>query len=159
MIDTMAEPQLSNRDLEQRVSILLSLRRYLSAQREKFRRYLDLLDKEHEAILAEDAEKLHAQAQLETQVVKEICSFQKVIRPLEDLYQKAYPEREHSVPQLQESLARLREQILTRNRRNRMLLKDRMAVIRQEITSLRRKKKNVPIFSENGAASLIDIRS
>jgi hypothetical protein len=82
-----------------------------------------------------------------------------VIDPLQELYRRAYPENERSVPLLQESLDRLRDQILTKNRRNRMLLKDRMAVVRQEIKSLRQKKKNVSLFSEKGTATLVDIRS
>ena len=158
MGNTTAAAQLSQREIDERVSILQSLRRHLCAQREKLHRYLELLDREQEAILAEDMERLHAQAQLETQVVKEIGSFQKVIDPLAELYRRLYPENEHSVPKLQESLARLREQVQNRNRRNRMLLKDRMAVIRQEIKSLRQKKNNVSLFSERGTAALIDIR-
>ena len=156
---TTAAVPLSQKEIDERVSILQSLRRHLSTQREKLRRYLDLLDQEREAILDEDMDILHAQAQLEAQVVKEIVSFQKVIDTLQELYRQVYPENEPSVPRLQESLDRLRDQILTKNRRNRMLLKDRMAVVRQEIKSLRQKKKKVSLFSERGTATLIDIRS
>jgi len=155
----MREHDLEERELQQRIRILRSLRRHLVAQRAKFRSYLDLLEREEEAILAEDVDKLHAQAQMEGAIVREIAALQRIIDPLASLYRTAFPQAEQSIPPLQAGLERLRQDVLRKNARNRTLLKGRMSEIRQEIKALRRNKRPMFPIAERATGAMVDIKT
>ena len=141
----------------EKILILRRLRRYLSAQRRKFHSYLELLEREEEDILSNDTEKLQAHAEIEAEIVSEIFAFQKVIDPLEDLYRKAYPEKEETVPRLKTSLESLKRKVLEKNENNRNLLKSRMAMIRSELKSLRKNIKPGSPYTARATANLVDI--
>jgi len=155
----MEEHDLNENELEQRIHVLRSLRRHLIAQRAKFRSYLDLLEREEQAILSEDVDKLHAQAQMEASIVREITTLQKVIDPLASLYRTAFPQTEQSIPPLQAGLERLKRDVLHKNAHNRMLLKGRMSEIRQEIQALRKKKRPLFPIAERETATMVDIKT
>ena len=141
----------------EKILILRRLRSYLFAQRRKFHSYLELLEREEEDILSNDTEKLQAHAEIEAVIVSEIFTFQKVIDPLEDLYRKAYPEKEETVPRLKTSLESLKRKVLKKNENNRNLLKNRMAMIRSELKSLRRNIKPGSPYAARATANLVDI--
>ncbi len=109
----------------------------LLAQREKLASYLDLLELQGASIAEGDVERLAAQVELEENVISEIKSLARVIRPLEDLYHAAYPRREDSVPALQAALERLGSRVKEQNARNRAALKGRIEELRREIAGLR----------------------
>ncbi len=141
---------------EQRTAVLKKLRDMLARQRDKLQSYLDLLELEHDAIADGDVERLQAQVELERGVIAEIQTIVRVVRPLEDLYQAAYPEREDTVPALQAALAKLGTQVKERNARNRAALKEKMEDLRREIAGLRAwPRGDSPLAA--APASLVDI--
>lgn len=148
---------LQNNVIEERVFILKRLREMLLAQREKFKTYLDLLEKEETAILAEDTNKIEVHIKVEHSVLKEIFAFQKVIEPLEEMYKINFPKREKTIPELKESLEKLKEKVLKRNEKNRNLLKNKIAYLRQEIKEIKKNHKTKSPYSGRSTPSIIDI--
>jgi len=153
----LQKKKLDSNIIEERVFILKRLREMLIAQKEKFKNYLNLLEKEEEAILDEDTEKIEVHIHVEHSILKEIFSFQKVIKPLEDLYRIKFPEKEKSVPKLKKSLASLKEKVLARNEKNRNLLKSKITYLRQEIKAIKKNRRTRSPYSEVSTPSIIDI--
>ena len=143
-------------DTERKTSVLRQLREMLLRQREKFQSYLELLEQEHLSIAEGDVERLQAQVELERTVIAELQNLGKVIRPLEDLYQIAYPEREDTVPALKAVLGKMGSQVKEMNARNRAALRNRMDGLRREITELRTWPRPASSYREV-APSLVDI--
>jgi hypothetical protein len=143
--------------VEERVFVLKRLREMLMAQRDKFRKYLDLLEKEETAIMAEDTEKIEVHIKVEHSVLKEIFAFQKVIEPLEEMYRVSFPEKEKTIPRLKNSLDVLKEKVLVRNEKNRNLLKEKITFLRQEIREIKKNHKTESPYSKISRPSIIDI--
>ena len=176
MAAKMPNPSGSNRslspgELSQRVAVIKRFKELLKAQRDRFRTYLDTLDKQQEVIQAGTAEDLLRHVELEEKIVADIFSIQKVIDPLEKMYQSVRPEVQaesgvksaaiHSgadeVSGLKEALQGLKAEAAIRSERNRELLARRMASLRSEIKGLR----NNPYARRQGNAAAptqIDIR-
>jgi hypothetical protein len=162
-------------ELAQRVAILKRFRILLTQQRDRFRAYLDVLDRQKDIIEKGDAGELLAHVELEEKIVADIFSIQKVIDPLEDMYHAALSGfappragmaagRGHSdddVPGLKAALAGLKNEAVIRSTRNKELLSKRMAELRAEIKSLRNNPYGASArgssFSDGQAASLVDI--
>ena len=142
---------------EQNTSVLVKLREMLLRQRDKFQSYLALLEKEERSIRLGDEEGISAQAQMESLIIAEISSLKKVVQPLQELYQAAYPQAEDTVPPLERTLARMQDQVAARNLRNRMLLKSKMEDLRQEVLHLRRMPAVRSPFAAAPAPRLVDI--
>jgi hypothetical protein len=138
------------------VAILTRLRAMLVRQREKFDAYLRLLERQREAIDGGDTGKLLAQVEMEREIIAEVNSLQKVIAPLETLYNAAYPGTELTVPRLKATLESMGRTIAAHNVRNRQLLRDRMDELRQEITALRAWPRTPSAFADV-SPNLIDI--
>lgn len=146
-------------EVSERVAILKKLRKALLAQREKFREYLAVLERQETDIIERDADKLEAHVELEQMIVREIYSFQKVIDPLSEMYRIAYPAREHDVVELETSLEHLREQVLDRNQQNQELLKEYMVTLRRQIADIRSGRTRKLSYGGQPAPSLIDINA
>ncbi|MDR1839090.1 MAG: flagellar biosynthesis protein FlgN [Treponema sp.] len=164
---------IDSAELAQRVAILKRFKILLTQQRDRFRNYLDLLDKQQSVIEAGSAEDLLTYVEIEEKIVADIFSIQKVIDPLEEMYytvisgnisQKAplLASGHDEVPSLKASLEKLKSEAVIRSTKNKELLSKRMLELRQEIKTLR----NNPYaaggrrssFSGAGTASLIDIK-
>ncbi|MDR1419644.1 MAG: flagellar biosynthesis protein FlgN [Treponema sp.] len=153
-------------ELEQRVLVLRRFRTLLREQRDRFRSYLDVLDREKDVIETGTAGELLAHVELEEKIVADIFSIQKVINPLEDMYRSIRREggqqagREDDVPDLKAALEDLKSEALIRSGRNKELLSRRMLELRSEIKSLRSNPyaATKPAFSDMNTASLIDIK-
>ncbi|MGO8693121.1 MAG: flagellar biosynthesis protein FlgN [Rectinemataceae bacterium] len=145
--------------LEQRVAVLRRFRELLSQQRDKFERYLVVLDHEHSDIECGDVDSLVAHVDLESQIVSEIFTFQKVIDPLEDLYRAAYPSAAvEDVSRIEAALLGLRTEVSARNAENRLLLKRRMEMLRGEIAGFRNPlAARKSVFASNGEGGLLNI--
>lgn len=154
----MAE-QLSRAELDERVAVLKRFRELLSRQRDKFRDYLELLDRQKADIVEGDVDALVAHVEAEQAIVAEIFAVQKVIDPMEDLYRMAYRGAEaEGLPELRDTLSTLKEEVAERNAENRSLLKQRMDMLRHQIMSIRNpyaKKKSV--YAESAEPSALDI--
>ncbi len=155
----MAE-NLSRAELDERVAVLKRFRELLNRQRDKFRDYLDLLDRQKNDIEEGDVDALVAHVELEQGIVAEIFSVQKVIDPLEDLYHLAYQGAEpEGLSELRSTLTTLKEEVATRNAENRSLLKQRMDMLRHQIMSINNpyaKKKS--IYAAPAEPSALDIK-
>lgn len=142
---------------ERNVAVLERLRGMLVRQRRKFASYLEVLEREGEAIREGDADRLAACVELEGSVIADIYTLKKVIDPLEDLYQAAWPDREPAVTELKATLERMSAEVIEKNAANRALLRRRMDEMRQEIASLRRWPRPPSAFTAPAAPSLVDI--
>ncbi len=142
---------------EANAAVLLRLRKMLVRQRGKLASYLDVLEREEEAIRGGDADRLAACVELEGSVIADLFTLKKVIDPLEDLYQAAWPGREASVVALKTTLERMSAEVVEKNAANRALLRRRMDEMRQEIASLRRWPRPPSAFAAAAAPSLVDI--
>ncbi len=145
--------------LQQRVAVLRRFRELLSQQREKFERYLVILDHERTDIESGDVDRLVAHVDLESQIVSEIFTFQKVIDPLEDLYRAAYPSAGvEDVSSIKSALLGLRTEVSARNAENRRLLKQRMELLRGEIAGFRNPlASRKSVYASGGEGGLLNI--
>ena len=135
--------EMSQEELNERVAILRKFRSLLEQQREKFREYLKVLEKQETSIEKEDSEKLLAHTELEQQVLSNIMNLQKVIVPMSEIYQKKNSNKdEASVIEIQNDLAELQQKVLLQNQKNRELLKTHIVEIRRQIDSLKNPYKN-----------------
>jgi hypothetical protein len=156
-----AEP-LSPEDLLQRVAVLKRFRELLQAQRDRFRAYLEVLDKQKDVIEQGDTDALTAHVDLEEKIVTDIFSIQKVIDPLEKMYHALYPRETGpetaDLPGLKNALEGLKTEALDRVQRNKELLSRRMDLIRGELKNLRKNPYNSrPSVYAAAAPALIDI--
>ena len=135
------DPDLSSEEIQQRVIILKRFRELLSQQRDRFRHYLQALDKQKNVIEKGNAEELLVHVELEENIVADIFAIQKVIDPLEDMYQARCSgqaaDSDEEVPSLRKALEELRSEAIVRSARNRELLSKRMIQLRQEMKLLR----------------------
>jgi hypothetical protein len=161
-------------ELARRVAVLKRFRTLLTQQRDRFRVYLEALDKQKDIIEKGDPDELLTHVELEEKIVADIFSIQKVIDPLEEMYQAALsgfePPRaggqnslqpSDDVPGLKAALEDLKQEAVIRSGRNKELLSRRMVELRAEIKSLRDNPYAASArrssFSDAGTASLVDI--
>jgi hypothetical protein len=162
---TETKKTISESELAQRVAVVRRFKELLEQQRERFRSYLAVLDRQQLLIGYGSADEIVAHVELEEQIVADIFSIQKVIDPLEVMYSAdgnadgSYLPA-NDVPALKASLEDLKTQAAVRAGRNRDLLSNRMADINSEIQAV----KNNPFLSkarfslyQNAAPSVIDV--
>lgn len=150
--------KISAQELEERVALLKKFRELLQQQREKFREYLNILEKQENSIETENPDALLAHTELEQQVVSNIVNLQKVIVPMSDLYNArgGNSNSEKSITDLQNDLSSLREKVLAQNAKNRDLLRVHITQIRTKINSLRNPYKNArSVYSEKSAVGSV----
>ena len=171
--ETLAK-DLSSAEVERRVAILKRFRELLFQQRDRFRQYLEVLDRQKDVIEKGSADDLIAHVELEEKIVGDIFAIQKVIDPLEDMYRASFPapalaamsgedrglpSEVREVPGLRAALEELRSEAVIRSEQNRELLARRMEDIRREMKTLRANPYAIhrsPYSQESPA--LIDIR-
>jgi hypothetical protein len=166
---------LSPEEVARRGAILKRFRELLKAQRDRFRDYLEVLDKHQDVIEQGNTDTLIAHVELEEKIVADIFAIQKVVDPLEAIYRTAYPEKYEpavlqapengepgsGVKSLKSALEELKAEALVRAERNRMLLANRMNEIRTEIKNLKKNpyaNQGRSVYGETGSPSLIDIQ-
>ena len=120
--------------IQKRLSLLLT------RQIQKLDLYACLLEKEYTAINGMDVEKLTSQQQAEKLLIDELVALEKVIVPLEKMYQKFGTTLESDVSLLKLKFLRLRENVLARNARNRQLAEIKLADLKEERLQLRKNK-------------------
>lgn len=145
----------------ERVAILRRFREMLQCQRGKFSAYLEILDKQKGDIEKEDVDSLVKHVELEQSIVAEIFTFQRVIDPLDAMYKAAYPDGKapSDIGGLKRELEDMRTSMLRKNEENRVLLRQRMGMLRQEISGIRKPFLRAnSVYGQAGEASLIDIK-
>ena len=159
-------PTISEEELNERVALLKRFKKLLEKQRQKFKDYLNVLEKQETVIKNEDTEALLVHTEIEQQIVENIQNLQKVIEPIEQMYMdigldSENPSISNEIPTLKTDLAKLQEEVLSQNNKNRELLKSQMAQLRQKIEGLKnpyRYTKSIYSKTEN-TASFINIES
>jgi hypothetical protein len=165
LIESKAEAEIlevSAEEVSQRVAVLKRFRELLTEQRNRFRQYLEVLDKQKDLIETGRTEDLNRHVELEEKILADIFSIQKVIDPLEDILQApamTSVREAADAPALRTSLENLKTEAKIRLERNKNLLSTEMVRIRKEIKKLGGKSfVNRPsIYADPGVPSLIDI--
>lgn len=164
--------EIDSMELSQRVAILKRFKKLLTQQRDRFRNYLELLDKQQTVIESGSAEDLLDYVEIEEKIVADIFSIQKVIDPLEEMYNtvvsktvvsNAQPQKEKpqndEVPTLKASLGKLQTEAVIRSTKNKELLSKRMLELRSEIKALRNNPYAARRSGLNtGTPSLVDLK-
>jgi hypothetical protein len=155
-------------EVSRRRAALKHFRELLETQRDRFRDYLAVLDKEQDVIANGNTEALLAYVEMEEHIVKDIFNIQKVIDPLESLYRElsgcagdcAQAEEEEELGGFKAAVERLRNEAVANATRNRELLAKRMTEISAEITSLRGNPYAArrSIYADNGTPLMIDMQ-
>jgi len=161
--------EISRSELSGRVAVLRRFRSMLERQKEHFKSYLALLERQEAAIGSGSGDDILAHVELEEQVIADIFAMQKVIVPLEGMY-RALPApasvpasaEEKGIPELRVSLDDMRERVRAKSARNRELLSRRMTEVRAEMTALRdnpfARNARRGAFGEVVTASVVDLR-
>ena len=154
---------LSQDEINERVAILKRFRHLLEQQRNKFKEYLVVLEKQEEGIKSENDTVIVAQSELEQQIVSNITNLQKVIVPIEKMYKEKGITLTAEIPQIQKELTELQEAVLTQNEKNRTLLKEHMEELKSRISNFSNPRmnpyaKNTSIYSQKvPTPSIIDV--
>lgn len=156
----MPDPNLTDKQVAQRVAILKRFRALLDEQRSKFRAYLTVLEKQETMITEGNVDAIVEHTEMEQGIIAEIYTIQKVIEPLETMYKTVHPEhQDDEIPKLKTNLEKLRKDVLIQNEKNREMLKSHMLILRQKVVSLKNPYANRSSVyaSDAHTASLIDI--
>ena len=161
--ETKNSKELSQEEINERVAILKRFRHLLEQQRNKFKEYLEVLEKQEQGIISENDTVISAQSELEQQIVSNITNLQKVIVPIENMYKEKGIALSAEIPQIQKELTELQEAVLTQNEKNQSLLKEHMVELKSRISNFSNPKfnpyaKNTSIYSQKTSTpSIIDV--
>ena len=158
--------EISHEELLERVALLRKFKSVLEQQRNKFKEYLSVLEKQQNSIELENPETILAHTELEQQVVKNISNLQKVIVPMSKMYkslgvsQNQMPEIEH-IQNIQKDLADLQNKVLVQNQINRDLLRVHINQIKTQIQNFNNPYKNArSVYAQTErVASLVQVEA
>ncbi|MDR3341494.1 MAG: flagellar biosynthesis protein FlgN [Treponema sp.] len=155
----------------QRAAILKRFQELLYAQQERFRLYLEVLDKQGDTIERGRVEDSIVYVEIAEKIVMEIFSIQKVMGPLEAMYRAAYPgsyagtgyglsEEAAGIQRLISVLEQLKTEAVGRSKRNKALLAKWMTALRFDIQALRKNPYTGrrSVYSSAGMSSLLDMQ-
>jgi hypothetical protein len=177
---------ISPSELSQRVAVIKRFRELLTAQRDRFKAYLNTLDRQKDVIQSGSTDDLLHHVELEEKIVSDIFSIQKVIDPLEKMYHDARmgtpvatstgtstgvrpggtaldksrfeTSGGDEIVSLKEALEGLKAEAVVRSEQNRELLAKRMAELRSEIKKFRSNSYDRRRLDSSPASSYIDIK-
>ncbi|MGI0529644.1 flagellar biosynthesis protein FlgN [Treponema socranskii] len=133
--------KLSQNEIDERVAVLKRFKTLLVQQRDKFREYLLVLEKQQSSIEEENTDALIAHTELEQQVVSNIAGLQKVIVPMAEMYSSirssAEADETRALESIQKDLAHLQSQVLAQNEKNRSLLRVHIANIQSQMERIK----------------------
>lgn len=137
--------EITQEELNERVAILKRFRSLLEQQREKFKEYLNVLEKQQDSINSENTNALIAHTELEQQVVKNIANLQKAIIPMGKMYSAATPSsaEQASIENLQQELNELQNKVLVQNQKNRDLLRVHIENLKNQMDNFKNPYKNI----------------
>ncbi len=129
---------LTRAEFDERVAIMRRFKAALERQRDRFRRYLDELERHGQANAGtEPGQALEFHVEMERAIVHEIASFERTIEPLETLYRAHDPDGAREIPALREALDLTRDEVVRRTEISRAALLQHIEALRDEISSLR----------------------
>ncbi len=136
---------LSQSEIEERVVILRRFREALLRRRERFSRYIEMLERQAPGETSTDQIEIHVE--MEQAIIHEIASFEQVIEPLQLMYREHDPDGAADLPHLKTAFERTRNQVLRHTIRSRELLKQEISSLRSEISSLRIMRRNQSLYA------------
>jgi hypothetical protein len=157
--DTSPET-LSSGEIEKRAAVLKRFKALLIEQRDHFRNYINILDKQKNVIENGKTEDILAQVEMEENVAAGIASVQKALKPMRFLYENfCAGAKDNSISEISSTLENLQQETFQRIKSNKDLLQQRMILIRNELKNLRSNPfaKRKSIYAENQGATLFDI--
>lgn len=136
--------ELTQEELDERVATLKHFRKLLEQQRAKFQEYLTVLEKQQDSISTENTDALVAHTEMEQQVVKSITNLQKVIVPMQKMYNTAVGngKPDEGIEVIQKELNNLQSKVLKQNEKNRELLKCHIVELRSRIKNFQNPYRN-----------------
>ena len=155
----MEKKKLTHAELEERIAVLKRFKSLLKDQRDKFSEYLFVLEKQELSITQNNIEAMLQHTEVENGIIENILNIQKVIEPIEKMYTITNAkENDKGILQLKNDLGRLQESVLRQNKKNRMIIEEKMEFIKEEIVSFPKAKyvKNVYAKDED-VAIYIDV--
>ena len=158
--------EITHEELLERVALLRKFKSVLEQQRNKFKEYLSVLEKQQNSIESENPETILAHTELEQQVVKNISNLQKVIVPMSKMYkslgvsQNQMPEIEH-IQNIQWDLEDLQNKVIVQNQINRDLLRVHINQIKTQIQNFNNPYKNArSVYAQTErVASLVQVEA
>jgi len=144
--------EITQEELNERVEVLKRFRSLLEQQREKFKEYLTVLEKQQDSINTENTTALIAHTELEQQVVKNIANLQKVIVPMGKIYnaKAASSAEQASIENLQQELNELQSKVLVQNQKNRDLLRVHIENLKNQMDNFKNPYKNIrSVYAKN----------
>ena len=156
----MNKRKLSNSELQVRLSVLKRFKSLLQEQRDKFSEYLYVLEKQEISIIQNNVEAVMQHTELENNIIQNILNIQKVIEPIEKMYYFSNPQ-DKNVLQLKDDLEKLQESVQRQNEKNRLIIAEKMASIRQEISGFPLRNKYVAnvYAKQEDLAKYVDVSS
>ena len=157
--------EITQQELDERVALLRKFRSLLEQQRNKFREYLTVLEKQQDSIAKENPENLIAHTELEQQVVRNIANLQKVIVPMSKMYKASVPmahtAEDSNIAKIQNELNDLQTKVLKQNQINRDLLREHIESIRTQIQNFKNPYKNIKsVYAQpQRVASLVEVEA
>ncbi len=137
---------ISKEELDERKAILRRFRTLLEEQRNKFREYLNVLEKQQNSIATENAENLLTHTEIEKQVVSNLTNLQKVIVPMTKMYNtingKMDVQDDEEILKIQGELSDLKSKVLKQNEINQELLRVHVDILRKQINNFKNPYKN-----------------
>ncbi len=141
---------LTQLEIEERVAVLRRFREALLRQRERFSRYLEMLEQQPPGENdgdRPDPEQLEIHVEMEQAIIHEIASIEQVIEPLQLMCREHDSEGAADIPKLQAALDRTRDEVLRRTARSRELLKQEINSLRSEISGLRIMRRRQSLYA------------
>jgi hypothetical protein len=156
----MAQQEQTQEQTDERVAILKRFRFLLEQQRQKFRDYLVVLEKQAVMISTDNIDAMVTHTEIEQSIISEIYTIQKVIDPLEAMYRNVYPgSTDDEIPRLKTDMTHLRAEVFEQNKKNRELLKAHMTILHEKVVSIQNPyaKSRSVYASDAHTATRIDI--
>ena len=147
---------ITREELDERVAIVKKFRGILEEQREKFREYLTVLEKQHTKIEAGDSESVVLHSELSEKIVSSIGALQKVAAPMEALYKKTHGSDSY-IPEIQSELCSLRDKVSKQNIRNQELLRVKMVDLQKDMRAFKNPYRTRSLYSSSSTASVIQM--
>ena len=157
--------ELSQNEIDERVAVLKRFKTLLMQQRDKFREYLSVLEKQQTSIAEENTDALIAHTELEQQVVSNIAGLQKVIVPMAEMYSSirssAHEDETRALESIRNDLARLQSQILIQNEKNRNMLRVHIANIQTQMGRIKNPYRgNRSVYAQKQAVgSFVEVQA
>jgi DnaJ-domain-containing protein 1 len=149
---------LPETELKERVALLKRFKELLIEQRRRFHYYIEVLDKQKNAIENGSVEDIQTHVELDEKMTAGIMAIQKTIEPMRPVC-AAVADGDAEIPEISAALENLKNETAKRIETNKNLLQKRMVLIRNELKNLaggplsRRKS----IYAETQSATLFDI--